>query len=709
MTDIDGLSAVQPLAGSVLPSVVRDTPAAVLLVDLDEGEVVFANHLARQLAPGTGLPVGIPEWSRAAGLRDTTGEEMEDGPAPLRRVASGEPVTGEAVTAERGSDATSAREALWVVGFPLTDAPPPLARQALVVMLPLREQEAVAELQDTGDLRYRAVVASDLSFTISDPHGEDDPLVWVNPAFERTTGYASADVVGRNCRFLQGPGTDREAVARISRALREDEPITEVLLNFHADGTAFWNEVVISPVFDADGRLTHHVGVQSDVTARVEAAAERDRALEAARRANARLEALARVSTALSSRLDSHEALAVLPGLVVPDLAAWAFAIGTDGAGRASAFHVAHGDPAMAEHARVLATEDPQRYEHGPQLAELLSGAVTDPISWELDVEDAGAPLEREESRAALRAMGMRRVVLVPLRARGRTTAVLGLVVVDDRPPGPTDLATMADVGVRAGLAIDNARLYEREHAAALTLQRSLLPDLPELEDFDVAATYLPAGVGAEVGGDWYDVLDLPDGGLGVAIGDVMGHDLQAAAAMGQLRSVLRSYAWSGDEPGAVLRQLDLLVRGLGMAGLATCAYARITCAEDGGRCAVTYARAGHPPPMLLLPGGAVERLDQALTTPIGVAAPRTVVDQAEVPMPPGAALVLYTDGLLERRDRPLRQGIEELARVLSQAPEGCSATALRDLVVARFADGGLDLEDDTCVLVVRRSPDAPE
>ena len=707
MTDIAGLADVQPFAGAALPSVTRDTPAAVLLVDLDGGDVVYANHLARQLAPGTSLPVGIAAWSRAAGLRDTTGEDMEDGPAPLRKVAAGEPVTGEAVTAERGSDATAAREDLWVVGVPLTDAPPPLASQALVVMLPLREHEAVAELQGSGDLRHRAVLASDLSFSISDPHAEDNPLVWVNPAFERTTGYSSEDVAGRNCRFLQGPGTDPAAVARISAALAADEPVTEVLLNFRADGTAFWNEVVISPVFDAEGALTHHVGVQADVTARVEAAAERDRALEAARRANARLEALARVSAALSSRLDSGDALAVLPGLVVPDLAVWAFVLGTDESGRACSFHVAHSEDAMAEHAQVLAAAESPGFGSGPGLVDLLSGAVTTPLVQEVAVEEMAAALQEEAPREALRALGLGRVVLVPLRARGRTTAVLGLVLGDVPLPGPTDLATMADVGLRAGLAIDNARLYEREHAAALTLQRSLLPDLPELDGFDVAATYLPASVGAEVGGDWYDVLDLPDGQVGVAIGDVMGHDLQAAAAMGQLRSVLRSYAWSGDEPGAVLRQLDLLVRGLGMAGLATCVYARISCHDPGGRCAVTYAKAGHPPPLLLLPDGRVERLDQALTTPIGVAAAKTVVDQAEVPLPAGASLVLYTDGLLERRDRPLRQGIAELEQTLAAAPAGCDAAALRDLVVGRFADGGEDLEDDTCVLVVRRSPDA--
>lgn len=699
MTEISGLADAEPTAGAALPSVVLDSPAAVLLVDLGQGEVVYANHLAQQLAPGVGLPAAIGDWSRAAGLRDASGEEMEESSAPLQRVAAGEPVAGEAISAARGSDATEAREGLWVVGIPLTDAPPPLATRALVVMLPVRDQEAVAGLRASGDLRHRAVLASDLSFSISDPHRDDNPLVWVNPAFERTTGYRSEEVVGKNCRFLQGPGTDPAAVARISQALRDDEPITEVLLNHRADGTAFWNEVVISPVFDADGRLTHHVGVQSDVTLRVEGAAERDRALEAARRANARLEALSRVSEALASRFDSHEALAALPALVVPDLAGWAFVVEADDQGRAVGVHVAHGDPAHADDAAAMETVDLSVLRRAPELVDVLSGSVTSPVVIDMSTEDGVEGLEEEAARAVA-AVRLGRVVLVPLRARGRTTAVLGLVV-GDHAPSQADLTTMADVGLRAGLAVDNARLYEREHAAALTLQRSLLPDLPDLEGFDVAATYLPASVGAEVGGDWYDVLDLPDGGVGVAIGDVMGHDLQAAAAMGQLRSVLRSYAWSGDEPGAVVRQLDLLVRGLGMAGLATCVYARIQ-ADDEGRCVVSYAKAGHPPPLMLVPGEGVHRLDQALSTPIGVAAAAPGAEQAELEMPTGASLVLYTDGLLERRDRPLREGIEQLEAVLRAAPVDADAAALRDLVVEGLVDDVAALDDDTCVLIVR-------
>src|SRR3712207_2288699 len=108
-----------------------------------------------------------------------------------------------------------------------------------------------------------------MSFTITDPHLPDDPLVWVNPSFTRLTGYRFDDVVGRNCRFLQGPNTDRATVDRIVDALRERRPVTEVLLNYRRDGTAFWNQLSISPVTDAAGEVVNFVGVQNDVTERV--------------------------------------------------------------------------------------------------------------------------------------------------------------------------------------------------------------------------------------------------------------------------------------------------------------------------------------------------------------------------------------------------------------------------------------------------------
>src|SRR3954449_10173460 len=214
--------AASAAAAAMLPRVTSDSPAAVLLVELDSRRVVQANPLATQLAPGVGLPASIDDWSDAAGLRDLTGDELSVTDHPLSLSARGEPVSGQAVTARRASDATEIREPLFVVGLPLTGAPD-LDGYSLVVMLPLRDREAVdaatATAASESQLRDRAVLATGISFTLADAKAEDLPLVWVNPAFEATTGYSAEEAVGRNCRFLQGPATDRQTVAKLRAAL----------------------------------------------------------------------------------------------------------------------------------------------------------------------------------------------------------------------------------------------------------------------------------------------------------------------------------------------------------------------------------------------------------------------------------------------------------------------------------------------------------
>jgi serine phosphatase RsbU (regulator of sigma subunit) len=247
-------------------------------------------------------------------------------------------------------------------------------------------------------------------------------------------------------------------------------------------------------------------------------------------------------------------------------------------------------------------------------------------------------------------------------------------------------------------IAIDNVRLYAREHVAALTLQRSLLPRLPKIDGFDIAARYEPSA--AEVGGDWYDVLHLPTSGdLGLAIGDVMGHDLAAAASMGQLRSVLRSYAWSGDSPSTVLARLDELVQALDMAALATCIYAIVRRGERED-CRISYSSAGHLPGLLRRPDGSVQRLDQALTTPIGAGLLHTA-PEADIAFPAGATLVLYTDGILERRDRDIDACLDHFQATLAGTPIDADAETIAATLIADAPSG-----DDACVLVVRRPLD---
>jgi PAS domain S-box-containing protein len=261
----------------LLPRVVHDAPAAVLLVDLSLGEVTYANHQAVLMAPDVTLPVPVDDWSDAAGLRDPSGDDLSDSPSPLSRIAAGKPVTGEPVTAARDSGVVPARGPLWVTGFPLTDAPG-MSDRALVVFFTMADAaEGDQRVEDVlSGLRDRTVPATEVSFTISDPGLPDNPLIWVNPAFTRVTGYEFGESTGRNCRFLQGPASDEATVAAMRRAVEDQESITVTLVNYRKDGTAFWNEVSISPVFDGEGRLTNFVGVQADVTARVAAEPERE-------------------------------------------------------------------------------------------------------------------------------------------------------------------------------------------------------------------------------------------------------------------------------------------------------------------------------------------------------------------------------------------------------------------------------------------------
>ena len=544
------------------------------------------------------------------------------------------------------------------------------------------------------DLPLDAVLASDLAISISDALRPDDPLVWVNGAFSRLTGYPLDEVLGRNCRFLQGADTDPIAVARIHAALDKDHAVAAVLRNYRRDGSPFWNQVVISPVVDATGRVTHHIGIQVDVTDRVDVDRVRDLETELVEEVTARLELLAHISDELAGHLDYDDAVDALGDIAIPALASWGFVAITDDRGRFSRVHLVAGDPQDREIVRALASEDISWLMRAPKVMEALHsspGFVATPYL----IDTVGLPARTTPVQLdLLRRLGLGQAMIVPLRARDRVLGVLTLVAADGF--SSEVVLTAAHLGRRAGLALDNVRLFLAERTAALTLQRSLLPEIPHLPDLDVATAYVPSGRHAEVGGDWFDVLPLPDGTIGLAVGDVVGHDLQAAAAMGQLRSLLRSYAWEGSRPGEVLSRADELVRGLDIAGVATCVYLRWQTTEHGAD--VTYARAGHPPPLLRLAGGEVRPLDAGLSTPIGLAGPGGA--EATVDVPSGSTLVLYTDGLVERRDRGLREGIAALTDALAALPDDADATTVKDRLVEAFV--GSRPEDDVCLLVVR-------
>lgn len=720
-------------AATELQVVIGDAPAAVLMVDLSVGEVVHANDVAQQLAPGVTLPVRLDTWSEAAGLRDSEGDELAESVHPLSRLLRAEAVPGQAVTAQRQSEMGESREPLWVVGVPMTGAPM-MDQYALVVFLSVREQEATAAVealaQREASLRDRAVLATGLSFTVVDARDPDLPLAWVNQAFTNATGYEFDDAVGRNCRFLQGPGTDRAEVARVRDALRRGEGIVSTLLNYRRDGLAFWNQLTISPILDASGTVTHFVGVQSDVSGRVEADRERDRALavaDAARReaeqAQARLSLLAEATEVLSGQLDEAEARVRMLKLLCPSLADAAFFFHVDAGGDVTDHLARHRDPRLADVAQRYAADVRAHVPQSGLVHSLLDGAP-----YRL-IEDTEAAAETGEfayltdpghlggSGASL---GLASALVVALPGRHHVRDVLVLARGQGRPAFTDEDAQLGlELGRRSGLILENLRLYASKARIARALQSSLLPAVPEVPWLEVDARYLPGADDADVGGDFLDLYQHADQTIGVAVGDVEGHDIHAAAAMGQLKGLLRATALTQRlMPAATLEQVDglLALPGAdeapardrpGPARLASTVFVHLeppvtsstspdfnrdelesgrvgdwpSRRTDGGPSGgatqaawtLTLSSAGHLPPLVRLPDGQLTFLDppHARGPLLGLGGGSRRRHDATFALPSGSIVLLYTDGLIERSGEAIDSGLDRLLEVVSSAPDG--------------------------------------
>ena len=257
------------------------------------------------------------------------------------------------------------------------------------------------------------------------------------------------------------------------------------------------------------------------------------------------------------------------------------------------------------------------------------------------------------------------------------------------------DRALLELAADRAALGIQRARLFHREHRIAEELQRSLLPAaLPEVAGVSTAARYFAAGAGSQVGGDWYDVVVQPDGRLLLIIGDVAGRGIAAASTMGQLRSALRAYALDGHAPGSLLERLNAFQIGLRNRGMTTVMLVSVDVA--GQR--LTYAKAGHPPALMVDASGATRWLDEVQGVPLG-AVDDARYQEAEMELSAGATLVLYTDGLVELRGETLDRGFARLQAAAVAAPD--EIDALCDVILERtLANPAVD--DDVTLLVLR-------
>ncbi|WP_320777254.1 SpoIIE family protein phosphatase [Streptomyces sp. CRN 30] len=508
-----------------------------------------------------------------------------------------------------------------------------------------------------------------------------------NERFASTFGGTPDDHRGRGVRdYLTSPEAER-VTATLRRVLETGESITDMHITGFVPGSderRHWS-INLYRVHSGTGRPIGVAWLGTDVTERRTAARE----AAAARRNLALLnEAGARIGNSLDLETTARELLdVVVPGFC--DLASvdlyQALLVGDE-----TPPGLADGSAELRRVAFASAVSDAP-FVGGP--APVPVGAVhhypfNSPCA---DALRAARPQHVPAEDGQL----VQSSLAVPMVAHD---TVVGLVQFSrtkgSEPFGQRDRELAMELAARAAVCIDNARLYRREHQRALILQRSLLPPGdPVASGLDIACRYLPGNAATEVGGDWFDVIELPGHRTALVVGDVMGRGLRAAVAMGELRTAVRTLALLDLEPAEVLSALDEIARGLGSPGapsqgfgpgspggvrqasrtagrprdadlsevyLATCVYA----VYDSVTRRCTFANAGHLPPVLVEPGEQALMLDVPPGMPLGVGG--EPFEEVEVELPEGALLALYTDGLVESRDHPLDEGLQAFVGALT-------------------------------------------
>ncbi|MBY3551829.1 SpoIIE family protein phosphatase [Modestobacter lapidis] len=421
------------------------------------------------------------------------------------------------------------------------------------------------------------------------------------------------------------------------------------------------------------------------------------------RQAQERLALLARVGDELAATLDAPMTVGRIPRLLVPTLASWCTItlVAEDGSWRHAGGW--HADPARSPLVRHYAEAALEAFPATAPLLRAVSTAA--PVTLSAD-ELTGARLDAVATGAArelLELLGPGSITVLPLRGRGNVLGALTLVRDRHRAVDAADLATATEIAARAGLALDSARLYHQQRRLAQELQRSMLTAPPEPDHAQVAVRYLPAAEAARVGGDWYDAFLQPGGATNLVIGDVVGHDTAAAAAMGQLRSMLRGIAVTGDAgPAELLTQLDAAMTQLELHTYATVAIARFEQCDselDRGITRMRWANAGHPPPLVIQPDGTLAELASWRGELMLGVDHHTERSESVVSLDRGTTVLLYTDGLFERRDRDLDEGMSRL-RAAAHELAGLPLDDLCDQLIDRLVEGTPD--DDVALVAIR-------
>ncbi|GGQ68639.1 hypothetical protein Saso_17970 [Streptomyces asoensis] len=557
------------------------------------------------------------------------------------------------------------------------------------------DRTTVRRLERDLALSTRMVAQSPNGLAVLDT---DLRYVSVNPALARMDGVPAEDHLGRTVREVL-PRLDADALESAAReVLRTGAPLV--------DRAAFgrtpadpeqdhaWS-LSLYRLEDARGTVLGVAVSVVDVTDRHRAAVE----AEAARR---RLALVADASARIGTTLDLERTARELAEVAVPELADVAAVDLLDAvvAGRRSSFGPA--EPAVIRALAVRAADEPDALRAADRPGEVARYApdrlVTECVRTGRPVmvaqvkdEDLGRIARSPESAALLARAGVHSYLAVPLIARGEVLGALDLKRTRNPAPfGHDDVLLARELAARAAVQIDNARWYQSARTTALTLQRSLLPSHPPvIGGLEVASRYQPAGATTEVGGDWFDVIPLPDGKTALVVGDVMGSGIDAT--MGRLRTATTTLASLDLDPAVLLEHLDRITQGLDHS-IATCVYA----VHDPrvGRCRI--ANAGHLPPVRVRPDGPPELLELPTGAPLGVGG--VPFSTTEVDFAPGDQLVLYTDGLVETRTHSLDERLDALLALLDDPARPLQEVC--DLLLDALHHP--DNHDDVALLVAR-------
>jgi serine phosphatase RsbU (regulator of sigma subunit) len=508
------------------------------------------------------------------------------------------------------------------------------------------------------------------------------------------------------------PDSETGRAAEIARQVLNGVTWEDTFAGHRADGSLLFVRELAVPLRNPSGEIDGIVMFMTE-------AGRRD-----AQREPDRLRLLERIGQRLAGSLELDATLRQVAQILVPRFADHCFIdlFSGDKLIRRAAAHAGGWEPPPGTWAQV---GEPIHYPPGHFVQQAMARLETIVVP---DLRADYYPAPSEESMSAADQAGLTSVLASPLYARGELLGSISLALsrVTDRPDPHYDLSDGDLVGAiasRVAVAIDNAMLFEAEQRTALAFQQSLLPhSVPELDGLDVAFRYVPAkplaihgqGIQTQVGGDWYDIIPLAAGRVGLVIGDVEGRGARAAATMGQLRAALRAYAQDEKSPADIMRKLDEWVRStapLGAGGdppTVSCIYL----IYDAWSRSLTFANAGHAAP-LMAHDGTVRPLEVRHKGVLlgvrgrGIRGLPTYREQT-VTLPPGAALVLYTDGLTDRRTRADGNGhyteaeaVDMLRDALLAAPASADALA----VAAENAVPG-DIDDDMAILVFRSSPD---